>query len=104
MCICKCVYACVCVLVIAVHVRRAFHVQCSRANATQLAIALPREVLEIEVPDTSFLESNLPHGDSQPASGTTSPKRRYVCVYSLLYPPRPSLFAHTHTSKTRVLG
>ena len=50
--------------------------QCSRAQVTMLALALPREVVEIEVPDNSMLvESGSTENMSDMAGPAYSPKR-----------------------------
>ena len=70
--------------------------QGAQFNPTIMAVALPREVIEIEIPDTAGLDT-VPYGDDTgeplPGTGGSVPKRR-----SVRHENHPSLSnSHTHS-------
>ena len=52
-------------------------IKCPRANSIIMAVALPREVSEIEVPNASLLDVAVGDGGHSGGSGGGTPKRRY---------------------------
>ncbi len=55
--------------------------QSAQVTNVVLALAVGREVIEIEVPDTTLLDT-LPEGEGRPTPGHT-PLRRYVRIRPL---------------------
>ena len=70
--VCGHVHATVCVCVCVCRWLCDYVSQGAQINPTIMAVALPREVIEIEIPDTAGLDS-VPYGDDMPDSASMGP-------------------------------